>query len=204
MSLELYLAYVAACFVVAVIPGPMVALVVANSLSHGPRAGLANVAGSQLGLAIMLGVLVVGLSSVIATMGVWFDWLRFAGALYLIWIGIKMLRASGGSLDAVKITAPRGGFFLQGFLVMMSNPKVLLFFGAFIPQFVRVEGDTTAQVMLLGVTAMVVAMVSDGMYAVLSGRVGRMLSRGRLRALSVASGLCLIGGGVWMALARRS
>jgi homoserine/homoserine lactone efflux protein len=204
MSLELYFAYVAACILVAIIPGPMVALVVANSLSHGPRAGLANVAGSQLGLAIMIGVLVVGLSSVIATMGVWFDWLRFAGALYLVWIGIKMLRAAGGSLETVTIAAPRGGFFLQGFLVMMSNPKVLLFFGAFIPQFVRMEGDTNAQIVLLGVTAMVVAMVSDGMYAVLSGRVGRMLSRGRLRALSVASGLCLIGGGVWMALARRS
>jgi homoserine/homoserine lactone efflux protein len=204
MSLELYLAYVAACILVAVIPGPMVALVVANSLSHGPRAGLANVAGSQLGLAIMLGVLVVGLSSVIATMGVWFDWLRFAGALYLVWIGLKMLRAAGGSLETVRIAAPRGGFFLQGFLVMMSNPKVLLFFGAFIPQFVTREGDTTAQIVLLGVTAMAVAAISDGMYAVLSGRVGRMLSRGRIRALSVASGLCLIGGGVWMALTRRS
>jgi homoserine/homoserine lactone efflux protein len=202
MSLELYLAYVAACFIVAIIPGPMVALVVANSLSRGPRAGLANVAGAQLGLAIMIGVLVVGLASVIATMGVWFDWLRLAGAAYLIWIGIKMLRAAGGSWSPAKVAAPRGGFFLQGFLVMMSNPKVLLFFGAFIPQFVNPDGDTMGQVVLLGVTAMIVAALSDGAYAVLSGRVGRMLSRGRMRALSVASGLCLVGGGIWMAFAR--
>lgn len=202
MSFELYLAYVAACFIVAIIPGPMVALVVANSLSQGPRAGLANVAGAQLGLAIMLGVLIVGLASVIATMGLWFDWLRLAGAAYLIWIGIKMLRAAGGSWTPAAIAAPRGGFFLQGFLVMMSNPKVLLFFGAFIPQFVNPDGDTLAQVVLLGVTAMIVAALSDGAYAVLSGRIGRMLSRGRMRALSVASGLCLVGGGIWMAFAR--
>lgn len=202
MSLELYLAYVAACFIVAIIPGPMVALVVANSLSHGPRAGLANVAGAQLGLAIMLGVLIVGLASVIATMGVLFDWIRLAGAAYLIWIGIKMLRAAGGSWRPDAVAAPRGGFFLQGFLVMMSNPKVLLFFGAFIPQFVTPDGDTSGQVVLLGVTAMIVASLSDGAYAVLSGRVGKMLSRGRLRALSIASGLCLVGGGIWMAFAR--
>jgi threonine/homoserine/homoserine lactone efflux protein len=87
MSPELYLAFVAACIVVAVIPGPMVALVVANSLSHGTRAGLLNVAGAQLGLALMLGSLVVGLASIIATMGWWFDWLRLAGAAYLVWLG---------------------------------------------------------------------------------------------------------------------
>src|SRR2546421_13090957 len=95
MSIELYLAYVVACFVITVIPGPTVTLIVANSLSHGTRAGLLNVAGTQLGLALMMGVLVVGLASVIATMGLWFDWLRFAGALYLTWLGWKLLRASG-------------------------------------------------------------------------------------------------------------
>jgi homoserine/homoserine lactone efflux protein len=202
MSLELYLAYVAACFIVAIIPGPMVALVVANSLTHGSRAGLANVAGSQLGLVIMLGVLVIGLASVIETMGVWFDWLRLAGAAYLVWLGIKLLRSAHGSFTASHVPAPRGGFFLQGFLVMMSNPKVLLFFGAFIPQFVDPAHDSAQQVTLLGVTAMIVAATSDGMYAVLSGRVGKLLSRGRMRALCIASGLSLIGGGLWMAFAR--
>src|ERR1700749_3183934 len=95
MSIEVYLAYVAACILITIIPGPTVTLIIANSLTHGTRAGLLNVAGTQLGLAVMLGVLMVGLSSVIATMGMWFDWLRIAGAVYLVWLGWKLLRANG-------------------------------------------------------------------------------------------------------------
>src|ERR1041384_7252333 len=96
MSIELYLAYVLTCFVITIIPGPTVTLIVANSLTHGSRAGQLNVAGTQLGLGLMMLVLVVGLSSIIATMGIWFDWLRLIGAAYLIWLGWKLLRSSGG------------------------------------------------------------------------------------------------------------
>ena len=83
MTLEIYLAYIAACFLIAVVPGPTVTVIIGNSLAHGTRAGLLNVAGTQLGLGLMMAVLVVGLSSVIAAMGWLFDWLRWAGAAYL-------------------------------------------------------------------------------------------------------------------------
>jgi len=169
MSAELYLAYVVACFVITIIPGPTVTLIVANSLAHGARAGLLNVAGTQLGLGLMMMVLVVGLSSVIATMGYWFDWLRLFGAAYL---------------------------------VLMGNPKALLWFGAFIPQFVDPNGDYVWQVVLLGLTAMATAAISDGGYAILAGRAGRLLSQRRVLLVSRVSGLCLIGGGAWLALAR--
>ena len=202
MSLEFYLAYVLATAVFALIPGPMVTLIVANALRHGTRAGLLNVAGAQLGLAIMLGVLVVGLASVIAIMGVWFDWLRFLGAAYLVWLGWKLLRRPDALLDPGAAAAPRGGFFLQGFLVVLSNPKALLYFGAFIPQFVDPTGDYLGQIVLLGGTAMAVAMLSDGAYAVLTGQARRLLSGVRIRLLSRLSGGMLIGGGVWLALAR--
>ena len=202
MSTELYLAYVIACFVITVIPGPTVTLIVANSLAHGTRAGLLNVAGTQLGLGLMMLVLVVGLSSIIATMGIWFDWLRFAGAAYLIWLGWKLMRSTGGFVQSGNAPLPRGGFFLQGFLVLLGNPKALLWFGAFIPQFVDPAGDYVGQVLLLGVTAMATAAISDGAYALLAGGAGRMLSRSRVRLISRISGLCLIGGGAWLALTR--
>jgi threonine/homoserine/homoserine lactone efflux protein len=202
MSLELYLAFVVACALVAIIPGPLVALVVGNSLAHGTRAGLLNVAGAQLALAVMIGTLVVGLATLVATMGWWFDWLRLAGAVYLVWTGWKMLRDSGGEAAIAAAPSPRGGFFLQGFLVMMSNPKVLIFFGAFIPQFVEAGADETAQIALLGCTAMAIAMLSDSLYAILTGRAGALLSRGRARLLARIGGTCLIGGGLWLALAR--
>ena len=206
MSVELYLAYVLACFVITIIPGPTVTLIVANSLAHGTRAGLLNVAGTQLGLGLMMLVLIVGLSSIIATMGVWFDWLRFIGAAYLIWLGWKLLR-SAGSLEGPdsalhKAAPPRGGFFMQGFLVLLGNPKALLWFGAFIPQFVDPTTNYVSQVVLLGLTAMATAAISDGAYAVLAGSARTMMSKSRVRLVNRVGGLCLIGGGAWLALAR--
>src|SRR3954454_7195748 len=92
MSLEFYLAYVLACFIVVIVPGPTVTLIVAKSMTFGTRAGLVNIAGTQLGLAWMMAIVVVVLTSLIQTMGIWFDWVRFAGAAYLIYLGWKLLR----------------------------------------------------------------------------------------------------------------
>ena len=203
MPLELYAAYIVACILIAIVPGPTVTVIVANSLRHGARAGLLNVAGTQLGLALMMLTLIVGLTSVIAAMGWLFDWLRYAGAAYLVWLGWKLLRSPDALAETTDRAQPRGGFFLQGFLVMMANPKALLFFGAFIPQFVDARGDYVAQIVLLGVTAMIVALISDGAYAVLTGRAGALLSRRRVKLVSRLSGVCLVGSGLWLALTRR-
>jgi homoserine/homoserine lactone efflux protein len=202
IALDVYLAYIVTCVVIAVVPGPTVTVIVANSLAHGARAGLLNVAGTQAGLALMMGILIVGLSSVIAAMGWLFDWLRIAGAIYLAWLGWKLIRNPDFDIHAKQQAAPRGGFFLQGFLVLMANPKALLWFGAFIPQFVDPNGNYIAQIALLGVTAMAVALVTDGAYAVLAGGAGRLLSRSRVRLVSRLSGGFLIGGGIWLALTR--
>jgi len=200
MSLQFYLAYVLACIVLVIVPGPTVTLIVANSIRHGVRAGMINVGGTQLGLATMIGLVIVGLASLIETVEWWFDWVRLAGACYLIWLGIKFLREPDALGEPAQ--TPRGGFFLQGFLVVISNPKALLLFGAFIPQFVDPKGDYVGQVLLLGVTAMAVAFIFDSAYAVLTGRAAALVATGRVRLLSRVSGLCLIGGGAWLALAR--
>lgn len=203
MSLELYAAYLVACIVIIIVPGPTVTLIVANSLKHGTRAGLLNVAGTQAGLAIMIAVAGIGLSSVIAALGHWFEWLRLAGAAYLIWLGWKMLRSSGtGGEGAAPAKPPRGGFFLQGALVALSNPKMMLFFGAFFPQFLDPARDHATQIAIMGATALAFAALSDGTYAILSGRAGHLLSEGRVRLLSKFSGSLLIGGGLWLASTR--
>jgi threonine/homoserine/homoserine lactone efflux protein len=202
VSLQLYLAYIAACFVFAIVPGPIVTLVVANSLRHGARAGLGNVLGAQLGLAVMIAIVAIGLASLIAAVGWWFDWLRLAGAAYLIWLGVKLFRSSGALGASGTIAAPRGGFVWQGFLVLMSNPKALFFFGAFIPQFLDPHGEYVGQVVLLGGTVMAVTMMCDSVYVLLTTRAAALLSRTRVRLISRISGACLIGGGAWLALAR--
>ena len=203
MSLQVYLAFVAACIALALLPGPIVSLLIANGLRHGTRAALINVAGAQAGLAIVIGIVAVGLTSLTATMGYWFDWVRFAGAAYLVWLGVKLIWSP---VEGVKADAPppppRGGFFLQGFLVLLSNPKVLVFFGAFIPQFMDLSKDHVSQVALLGATFMVTAAMTDAVYALLAGRARKFFSARRTRLVSRVSGGFMIGGGIWLALTR--
>src|SRR5262245_56595031 len=99
MPLETYIAYALACIVIVLVPGPTVTLVIASSMRHGTRAGLLNVAGTQLGVAIMITIVGIGLASTIEAMGHWFEWVRLIGAAYLIWIGWQMIRSSGKLAD---------------------------------------------------------------------------------------------------------
>jgi homoserine/homoserine lactone efflux protein len=152
----------------------------------------------------MMLIVLVGLTSLIETMGHWFDLVRLAGAAYLIWLGWKLLRNPGSLGDPKKTPTPRGGFFLQGYLVLMSNPKALLMFGAFVPQFVNPQGDYVWQVVLLGFTAMAVATIFDSLYAILTGRARALLTPARVKLVSRISGGFLIGGGIWLALPARA
>lgn len=202
MSLSVYFTFLLACIVVVIVPGPTVTLIVASSLRHGRRAGMLNVAGTQLGLLLTVGIVLLGLASLIAAMGAWFIWLRLVGAAYLIWLGCKLLMASGEIAAGTAPRTPRAGFFVQGLAVALSNPKTLLFFGAFFPQFMDPNRDFTLQVLIMGATAMAVAAISDSAYALLASRAGAALSRRRVRLMTRASGGMLIGGGVWLALSR--
>jgi threonine/homoserine/homoserine lactone efflux protein len=202
MSLELYAAYLVACLIVVLVPGPTVTLILANSIRHGTRAGLLNVLGTQIGLALMIGVVGLGLTSLMEAAGHWFDCLRLAGAAYLIWLGWKMIRSSGQDGSGTP-APPRGGFLAQGVLVALSNPKTLIFFGAFFPQFIDPAREHGLQILIMGATAMLVAAVSDSVYALAAGRAGRALSAKRVRVLSRVSGGFLMGGGLWLAFSRR-
>ena len=202
MSLELYVAYTLACIVIILVPGPTVTLIIASSMRHGTRAGLLNVAGTQAGIAVMIAIVGIGLNSMIEAMGHWFEWVRLLGAAYLIYIGWQMIRSSGKLAEGDVPVAPRGGFFLQGFLVAVSNPKTLLFFGAFIPQFIDHTLDYAPQIVIMGITALVFAALSDSTYAMVAGRAGRALSARRVKLLSRISGGFLIGGGLWLAFSK--
>lgn len=203
MSMQAYLAFVAACIALALLPGPIVTLVIANGLRHGTRAALTNILGVQMGLLIVIGILAVGLTSLMATMGYWFNWVRFAGAAYLVWLGIKLIRSPVEGVDTdAPPPPPRGGFLLQGFVVALSNPKLLVFFGAFIPQFMDMSKDHLSQVLVLGITFMVLAGLTDGIYALLAGRARSFFSARRTRMMSRVSGGFMIGGGIWLALTR--
>ena len=201
MSLSVYIAFLLATIVVVMVPGPTNTLIVANSVRHGRRAGLLNVAGTQVGLAITVGLVLLGLTSLIAAMGAWFDWVRLAGAAYLIWLGWKLLTDAGAHEESAP-RIPRGGFLVQGMAVELSNPKTLLFFGAFFPQFMDMDRNHIVQVLIMGATAMAVAALSDSAYALLASRTARLLTAKRAHLMSQVSGSVLIGGGLWLAFSR--
>ena len=194
-----------ASFVIIIVPGPTVTVIVANSLRDGARAGLLNVAGTQAGLVPMLFIVALGLETVVSFMAHAFFWVKLAGAAYLIYLGYRLITATGDIGDVDKVKKPKIGYFWQGFIVIWSNPKALLFFGAFIPQFVDpVAGNTFEQTLILGLVFMVVGAIFDSMYALIAGKAGAMLTRTRVRLVERISGTILIGGGIWLATLKRA
>ena len=196
------LTFVLASVAILVVPGPTVTVIIANSLKSGTRAGLLNIAGTQAGLIILLILLAMGLEAITTTLAWMFDWLRLAGAAYLIWLGYKLLRSDGTLGEAAQRAKPGGSFFWQGFIVVLSNPKVLFFFGAFLPQFIIPNGNTALQTMQLGLIFMALATFLDGIYAFAAGRAGALLTKRNVRGVEVAGGSMLVGGGLWLGLMR--
>ena len=204
MSLELYAAYLVACLIVVIVPGPTVTLILANSLTpwHARRADQ-RAGHADSGSAIMIGI--VGDRADVVDRGDG-PLVRLAADGRRGLLGVARLEDDprlGESADGQPARSPRGGFVMQGALVALSNPKTLLFFGAFFPQFIDPARDHGLQILIMGLTAMLFAAVSDSAYALASGRAGRVLSARRVRLLSRVSGGFLIGGGVWLALSRR-
>ncbi|MGI9382225.1 MAG: LysE family translocator [Methyloligellaceae bacterium] len=203
MSIETFLAFILASAVLVALPGPNVTLILANSMSRGTRAGMLTVAGTEAGAAVLLVAMIAGLAPVMALASAWFDWIRLAGAAYLVWMGISKLRSAAASPSDGQAPGRQGHPFWQGFLVLLSNPKVLLFFAAFLPQFMNPAGNVAVQLVLLSVAYLIVATVIDAGYALLAGRARTWLSEQRRRLIDGLSGVMLIGGGIWLALARR-
>ena len=202
-TLESYLTFLVACIALAIVPGPTVTVIIANSLRYGVKAGLGNMLGTQAGFIIWLAIAALGLGAAISVMGIYFEVLRYVGAAYLIWIGIKMLRSNGDLAVATERARPNGSFFWQGFVVIISNPKMLVLFGAMIPPFIAPTGNAMAQTLMLGGSFMLIAFIVDTAYAITAGTAGAWLSRSRIRTLEIFSGACLIGGGLWMVLRGR-
>ena len=197
--------YLGACFLLAIVPGPTVTVIVANALARGTGAGLAIVAGTQAGFLVMTLVVALGMQALVAFMGAAFDWIKLIGAAYLVWLGFKMLR-SDGHLGSARAEQGKSNWriALEGFFVILSNPKALIFLGAFLPQFVDVSQPTFPQVLLLGLFFMLVAGSTDAIYALVAGRARGLLSVARVRLVSRLSGVLLMGGGVWLALQKRA
>lgn len=206
MSPELILAFVATCILLGLTPGPNMSLIVANTLSHGLGAGLVTLAGTSTGLALLVAGAALGMSSVMVFMSEWFDVIRWIGALYLVYLGARQLwlfrrRGVDGALPPV--SGSRGSWYAQGVLVSLSNPKVLLFLGAFLPQFVDPARDPVWQLSVLAVLFVVVLVLVDVGYTFAVARARATFDKAKLRFLDGAAGVLLLLGGLALAMARR-
>ena len=206
MDWQLYAAFVAATTLLIIIPGPAVSLIVATSLAHGGTKTLITVAGSSSAILLHLSILCLGMTSALLLLSQWFEWIRWAGVLYLVYLGIQQLLARPQTATAKQATAvSRRRLFTQGFIVNATNPKTLFFYAAFFPQFLDPTRPAELQLLVLCATFLLIATVLDGAYALLAGRLRATLaSAAGAKLRSRVSGLLILAAGLGLALARRN
>ena len=204
MDLHLYLTFVAATAIMIFLPGPSVILTVAHGVSFGWRRALVTVAGATAGVGVQLAIATIGLVSVLQIMAEAFEWLRWAGAFYLVYLGIRQWRSAGLPTDIAAPAAARKNLFLQGLIVTIPNPKSLIFIAAFLPQFLDPVRPIWTQLAIIVPTFLVITFLVTGVWAMAAGHARRYLSsaRARRRVARLSGGL-LITAGVGLALARR-
>lgn len=195
--------FAAASFALIVVPGPSVLYIVGASISQGRRAGLMSMLGVQAGGLVHVFAAAIGVSALIASSAEAFNVVKFAGAAYLVYLGVQRIRHAGE--DDMEATEPRSHahLFRQGVVVNVLNPKVAIFFVAFLPQFIDPGAGTPGiQIIFLGLVFIAIAMISDGTYALLAGTAAEHL-RGSFRSrqrLDRISGTIIIGLGAVAAL----
>lgn len=209
MSFTLFLAFIGTCILLALTPGPNMALIIANTLAGGLRGGLLTLVGTATGLALLVAVTALGMTSMMLLMAEWFDVVRWAGAVYLAVLGGLQLRSFWQRRRATELRVDdavrqhAGGLYLQGLAVSLSNPKVLLFLGAFLPQFVDTARDPAPQLMLLAVVFVATLVLVDVAYTVVLARARDSIAPQRLALMDGVSGVLLLAGGVALATLRR-
>lgn len=197
-------AFLVASFILAVTPGPGVLYIVIRSLLQGPSFGLASVAGVALGnLGNAIGA-ALGLAALFAISSAAFALVKYAGAAYLVYLGVRVLRSTVPDEPRAPEPEPLSLIFRQGFLVALLNPKTAVFFAAFLPQFMTPGGPHAMQGIALGGLFVGMALVTDTLYALGAGAVAPVLKRASgVRALGrYATGGAFIGLGVLAAFAR--
>jgi threonine/homoserine/homoserine lactone efflux protein len=203
MTLPLYLAFVAAASLLLIFPGPTVLMVIGYGLAEGRKSVWSLVAGVCLGDAVACAGSLAGLGALLSASAAAFTVVKAVGALYLVWLGIGMLRA-GAASAAIPASCPAGRKFVHAFTVTLLNPKTILFFVAFLPQFVSPSAPALPQLLLLGATFVILGAFNTAAYATLSGSLGGRIRDPRfVRRLRRVGGGALIGAGVMTAVAAR-
>jgi threonine/homoserine/homoserine lactone efflux protein len=207
MNLETWIAFVIAATIVLVIPGPTIILVISQAIAHGRRSVLPLVLGVTLGDLTAMTLSLLGMGAILATSAALFSALKWFGTVYLVYLGIKLWRAnpdvSANHSDPHQ--ASKGSLFRSTFVVTTLNPKSIMFFVAFLPQFVNPHSQTIPQFMLLGATFLVLGTINAALYGLFAGHLRETLQSSRVcRWINRCGASALIGAGIFAATANRS
>ena len=198
--------FVGAALVLLLIPGPAVLYIVGRSVEHGRRAGLVSIGGIHAATLVHVAAAALGLSAVLASSALAFGVVKYAGAAYLIWLGLRKIFGRSEAAEVAAASRDRGHarLFRDGFVVNLLNPKTAIFFLAFLPQFVEPgRGHVAMQVAVLGLLFTALGFITDSCYALAAGTAGNWLkrSRGYLAFERYVSGVLFIGLGLTAAFA---
>lgn len=208
MSIESWIAFATASAILLVIPGPTILTVIGYSVTQGRSAAVPLIAAVALGDSTALALSLLGLGTLLAASAVAFTIMKLVGALYLIYLGVKMLRA-GFETAALAATSPastsRWRLFLNTYIVTATNPKGIIFFMAFLPQFVdTAAGTAVEQMWVLAITFVSLAIVNSTLYTIFAGYAAALLASGTARRwFNLGGGSLLSAAGLWIALGRR-
>jgi len=207
MQLDVYIAFFIATSIMILFPGPSVLLTVAHSLRFGWRRALSTVAGATCGIAIQVTATFVGMASFMLLLAEGFEWLRWAGVAYLLYLGLKQWRAQPETADELNAASPqtRGrGLFLQGLVVTIPNPKSLLFLAAFFPQFVDPAVPLATQAAIMLPSFLVITFVFTAVWALGAAQLrGLFQSRKRIVLRNRITGGLMMAAAAGLAAARR-
>ncbi|MBN2086490.1 MAG: LysE family translocator [Anaerolineales bacterium] len=196
MELNVYLAFVTATAVMIALPGPSVALTVAHGISFGWRRAIATVAGETLGIAVQLLIAAIGLATLLNAAAGAMKWLCWAGAAYLVYLGIKQWRSAGEPLEVDTASVSGTNLLVQGLVITIPNPKSLIFIAAFLPQFIDPSHPLGPQFAVVIPSFLVIAFAVTSVWALVSGNARRFLRRPRIFqwVMRLAGGLMIIAG----------
>jgi threonine/homoserine/homoserine lactone efflux protein len=203
MSLAVYLSFVGTSLLFCLIPGPSVCFTIAHAIRHGGRRTLPTILGQATANALQLLVIAVGLSSILERSVVFCTGFRLAGAAYLIYLGARTFTAPEPPFgDQTVSVRGRGNGFLDGLVVCGTNPKALVYYAAFLPQFMSPLAESTQQLLVLGSSSLLIVVLVLLLYTALAAQARHwLLERGLWRAQTRASGTLIIAAGATLALA---
>ncbi len=207
MNPETWLAFVLASSALLAIPGPTILTVISYSISHGSRVKLALIAAVALGDSTALALSLLGLSTLLAQSAFWFQTIKWAGGLYLLYLGLKLLLSHSQPLETAQPEKrqSKSRLFRDTYLVTALNPKGIIFFVAFLPQFIRTDAPAGPQMFLLAATFVLLAAINTSLYALLASHARQLFSSVRAqRIFNISGGSLMSTAGIWALTARQN